>query len=196
MMKYIKNSILSASRLGFRTNSSTELAVTSIYDKLLQNMDDKKVTCLIFLDSQKAFDSVDHTIILKKLNHYGFRGSTLNFFKSYLENCRICIKSNGTKSMFYNVSEGEPQGSVLGPILLLLYVNGLRNVSKFETTLFADDTNLHLSNTSLQQLQIDVSREINKTDDGSQKNRLTLNYSKSNYMILSKNVSKTAHFKP
>ena len=82
MMNYInKNKILSASRFGFRTNCSTDLAVTSIYDKLLQNMDDKKVTCSIFLDLQKAFDSVDHTIILKKLNHYGFRGSTKNFFK-------------------------------------------------------------------------------------------------------------------
>ena len=107
------------------------------------------------------------------------------FLKSYLENCRICIRSNGTKSDFFNVSHGGPQGSVLGPILFLLYVNDLPNVSKFETTLFADDTNLHLSNTSLQQLQIEVSREINKVDKWITKNRLTLNYSKSNYMILS-----------
>ena len=78
MMNYInRNKILSASQFGFRTNSSTDLAGTSIYNKLLQNMDDKKVTCSIFLDLQKAFDSVDHTIILKKLNHYGFRGSIL-----------------------------------------------------------------------------------------------------------------------
>ena len=93
------------------------------------------------------------------------------------------------------MSHGVPQGSVLGPTLFLLYVNDLPNVSKFETMLFADDTNLHLSNTSLQQLQIEVSREINKVDKWMTKNRLTLNYSKSNYMILSKNVSKTAHFK-
>ena len=106
-------------------------------------MDDKKVTSSIFLDLQKACDSVDHTIILKKLNHYGFRENTQNFFKSYLENCRICIKSNGTKSNFYNVSHG------LGLILFLIYVNDLSNVSKFETMLFADNTNLHLSNTSL-----------------------------------------------
>ena len=118
-----------------------------------------------------------------------------SFFKSYLENRRICIMSNGTKSDFFNVSHGVPQGLVLGPILFLLYENDLPNVSKFETTLFADDTNLHQSNTSFQQLQIEVSKEINKVDEGMTKNRLTLNYSKSNYMILSKNDSKTAHFK-
>ena len=169
MMNYInKNKILSASQFGFRTNSLTDLAVTSIYityDKLLQNIDDKKVTCSIFLDLQKAFDSVDHTFILKKLNHYGFRGSILNFLKSYSGNRRICIRSNGTKSDFFNLSHGVPQGSVLGSILFLLYVNDLPDVSKFETTLFADDNNLHPSNTSLQQLQIEVSREINKVDE-------------------------------
>ena len=80
MVNYVnKNKLLLASQFGFRTNSSAELTVTSIYDKLLQNMDDKKVTCYIFLDLQKAFDSDDHTIILKKLNHCGFRGSTPKF---------------------------------------------------------------------------------------------------------------------
>ena len=141
-------------------------------------MDDKKVICSIFLNLRKAFDSVDHSIILKKLNYYGFRRSTLNFFKSYFENCRICIKSNGTKSIFYNVSHGVPQGLVLGPIIFSLYVNDLPNVFKFETTLFADDTNLNLSKICRQQLQIEISREIDKVDEWMTKNRLTLNYSK------------------
>ena len=115
----------------------------------------------------KGVDSVDHTIILKKLNHYGFCGSrpTLNFLKSYLENRRICIWSNGTKSNFYNVSHSVPQGSVLGPILFLLYVNNLPNVSKFQTTLFANEANLQPSNTSLQQLLVEVLRKINKVDE-------------------------------
>ena len=80
MMSFIdKNSILTSSQFGFRTSSSIELAVTSIYDELLQHLDDNKLTRSIFLDLRKAFDSVDHSILLKKLNHYGFRGNTLNF---------------------------------------------------------------------------------------------------------------------
>ena len=159
MMSFIKkNGILTSSQFGFTINSSTELAVTSIYD-------DNKVTCSIFLVLRKAFDSVDQTILLKKLNHYEFHGSALKFFESYLKNRKICMKVDNILSRFYSVSCGVPQGSVLGPILFLLYVNDLPNVSKFKTTLFADDTNLHMSHSDLSLLQMEVSQEINKVDD-------------------------------
>ena len=86
IMKFMnKNNILTGSQFDFKTNNSTELAVTSIYDKLLQNLDDKKVTCSIFLYSKKALDSVDHCVILKKLCHYGFRGNILLFFEDYIK---------------------------------------------------------------------------------------------------------------
>ena len=91
MMKFMnKNNTLSDSQFGFGTNNSTKLTVTSIYDKLLQNLYHKKVTCSIFLDLKKAFDSVDHCVILKKLCHYEFRGNILLFFEDYLKNCKIC----------------------------------------------------------------------------------------------------------
>ena len=124
-MKFInKNNILSDSQFSFRTSSSTEMAVTSIYDKLLQNLDDKKITCSIFLDLRKAFDSVHHDIILKKQHHYGFRGrpTILSFFQDYLNNRKICTKIDEKPSSFHSVKYGVPQGSVLGPILFLLYV--------------------------------------------------------------------------
>ena len=94
MMKFInKNNILSASQFSFRTSSSTEMAVTSIYDKLLHNLDDKKITCSIFLDLRKAFDSVLYDIILKKLHHFGFRGTILSFFQDYLKTAKSVPKS-------------------------------------------------------------------------------------------------------
>ena len=84
MMKFMnKNNIFTDFQFGFKTNNLTELAVTSIYDKVLQNLDDKKVTCSIFLDIKKTFDSVDHCVILKKLCHYGFRDNILLFFEDY-----------------------------------------------------------------------------------------------------------------
>lgn len=196
MTKFLnKNDVLTSSQFGFRTSSSTELAVTSIYDKLLQNLDENKITCSIYLDLRKAFDSVNHSIILKKLNHYGFRGSILSFFESYLKNRKICTKLDGKVSTLCDVSYGVPQGSVLGPLLFLLYVNDLPNVSKFKTTLFADDTNLHLSHSNSKYLQQQVSQEIVKIDEWMRKNKLTLNYEKSNFMIIGNKLSKTNGFK-
>ena len=90
LMSFIdKNSNLTSCQFGFRTSSLTELAVTSIYDEQLQHLNDNKLTCSIFLDLRKAFVSVDHSILLKKLNHYGFRGNTLKFFEFYLKNRKI-----------------------------------------------------------------------------------------------------------
>ena len=104
MMKFInKNNIFSDSQFGFRTSSSTEMTVTSIYNKLLQNLDNKKITCSIFLDLRKAFDSVHHDIILKKLHHHGFRGTILSFFEDYLNNRKICTKINEKTSSFHSV---------------------------------------------------------------------------------------------
>ena len=105
VMSFIdKNSILTSSQFGFRTSSSAELAVTSIYDELLQHLDDNKLTCSIFLDLRKAFESVDHSILLKNLNHNGFRGNTLKFFESYLKNRKICTKLHDTMPRFHSIS--------------------------------------------------------------------------------------------
>jgi len=116
--------------------------------------------------------------LLQKLYHYGFRGPALNFFHSYLEKQMICLKIKGNISNFYEVEYGVPQGSVLGPLLFFLYVNDLPNASKFETTLFADDTNLHLSDQNIKSLHSKVSQEIGKIDSWMKINKLTINYKK------------------
>ena len=96
IMEFIdNNNILSSNQHGFRANNSTELAVTTIYDEFLENLDRKLYTCAIFLDIKKAFDTIDHQILLKKLyHHYGFRRKIWNILKSYLENRKICTKIN------------------------------------------------------------------------------------------------------
>ena len=160
-------------------------------------MDDRPVIPITLLENKpKVFaPSIVYCIILKKLCHYGFRGNILLFFEDYLKNRKICTCLNGMKSIFHEVSFGVPQGSVLGPILFLLYVNDLPNVSNFKTTLFADDANLNMSHSSIQTLQLLVNQEINKVDEWLKNNKLTLNYKKSNYMIIGNNHSKTNKFK-
>ena len=112
---------------------------------------------------RKAFDTVNHEIRLVKLEHYGIRDNVLNWFQSYLSNCKQYVSINGESSEPLEINCGVPQGSVLGPLLFLLYINDLPNISKvLDFYLFADDTNIYYESNSIQDLEKTINKELNK----------------------------------
>ena len=180
------NDILTYHQFGFRKSYSTELAATNLYDSLLENLDKKNITCAIFLDLAKAFDSVNHRILLQKLEKYGIRGIPLKFIESYLSNRYQYVKMNEKSSKLECINIGIPQGSILGPLLFLLYINDLPNASNFFVKLFADDTFLSLSSQNFKELKKKTNNEVKKIFNWLIANKLTLNIKKSKFMIISK----------
>ena len=187
MLNFInKNNLLTSEQFGFTTISSTEQAITTIFDALLDNLNNKQYTCAIFLDIKKAIYTIDYQTLLKKLYHYGFRGKFWNILKSYLENRKMCTILNKNKSKRSKITHGIPQGSVLGSLLFLLYVNDLPLASKFKSISFADGAYLHVPHQNLKTVQFRVNKEIKKVYYWMPMNKLTLNYSKCKYVIISK----------
>ena len=187
-----KFNLLSENQFGFRAKFSTEYAVLDIYEKLLKNLSDKKSTCAIFLDLAKAFDSVSHDILLKKLRKYGIRGNVFKLFESYLSSRSQFVKCGNTMSSLVNILFGVPQGSILGPLLFLIYINDLPHATNFFVRLFADDTFLCAQENNLEKLQTTVNHELSKVYNWLAANKLTLNVSKSKFMLITnrKNISK------
>nr|CAB3266990.1 reverse transcriptase [Phallusia mammillata] len=179
-----KNGMLTTHQYGFRCNRSTSLAIYDIHERVLAALDQKKYTCAIFLDLSKAFDTVDHRVLLWKLEHqYGIRGSPLELFRSYLSHRKQCTRIENVTSKLLNVTCGCPQGSSLAPLFFSLYINDLPTASKFTTKLFADDTCLSMSSESLTDLQANVNKELVYVDNWMRHNKLSLNTSKTTYLL-------------
>ena len=146
-----------------------------MYDDLLNNADKKYYSCFLFLDQSKAFDTVDHNILLQKMSHQcGIRGLANKFFESYLSNRFQYVRKKNSRSKRAKIIYGVSQGSNL----FLMYIDGLPKSTCFNTTLFADDTYLSLSSSSLIRLKTQVNNEINKVDKWLRSNKLSLNYKK------------------
>ena len=128
---------------GFRQKCSASHVLINLIENTRQALDEGDIGCGIFVDLQKAFDTVDHEILLSKLDCYGIWGISNNWFKSYLSNRKQFVFTNGYNSGLAEIKCGVPPGSVLGPLLFLLYINDLNQAMKFcKVHLFADDTNL------------------------------------------------------
>ena len=183
-----EHNILYIYQFGFRKNNSTAFALMEIIENIKESIDKGKYGCGIFIDLKKAFDTVNHKILLQKLEHYGIRGNILRWFGSYLTNRKQYVFHNGVQSEVRDITCGVPQGSVLGPLLFLLYINDLPNISnKLKFFLFADDTNIYYESTDLVELETTINKEIKKLSLWLNINRLALNIGKTNFAIFRAN---------
>ena len=174
-----------------RKGSSTSHSLIEITEKIKESIDNGKFGCGIFIDLKKAFDTVNHKILLTKLDHYGIRGNILKWFESYLSDRKQYVFYNGISSDIKSITCGVPQGSVLGPLLFLLYINDLPNISEKVFFLFADDTNIYYESDNLMELEKTVNEELKKLCLWLNLNRLALNVGKTNFVIFRANKKLT-----
>ena len=170
---------------GFRKGHNTNHPILHVLKKIFNSLDsgNPKYTLSIFIDIKKAFDTVDHSILLKKLKFYGFHGITLTWFENYLGNGYQYVSIDGVDSPIREMTCGVPQGSVLGPLLFLIFINDLPSSTTLFTLLFAGDTTFQISSNNFTDLYRIANEEIEKASVWFKANKLTLNISKTKYMI-------------
>ena len=185
LLKFInKHQIFNKHQFGFRDKHSTFMALIILLENLVNAIDNGKCAVGIFLDFQKAFDTVDHCILLDKLYFYGIRGQAFDWFSSYLHNRQQLVNYCGCESDLKSIKCGVPKGSILGPLLFLLYINDLPQVSEyFMPILFADDTNLFATGYNLNDIVSEINKEIANIYAWVKANKLSLNIDKTNFML-------------
>ena len=185
LLSFLKlNNIISKDQYGFMEGLSTFDALNSLTQHVHDSLNTKNSSICIYIDFQKAFDTVNHSILLKKLEFYGIRGNLLNWMRSYLSNRTQATIYENSMSTSLPLHSGVPQGSILGPIMFLIYINDLSNIfDGIITKLFADDSSLLLCGPDLVQLIFKANKELRKFYIWCISNRLSIHLSKTKYMI-------------
>lgn len=182
---------------GFRPQSNTLTATIDLVTKIKVSIDQKNIVLGVFIDLKKAFDTISHPILLEKLKEAGLGGTVLKMFQSYLENRKQIVKIGEYQSSLRNVTFGVPQGSILGPLLFLIYINNLSQIGlKGDATLYADDTSLFYYGNSLNDIISDAQSDLNLLSKWFKHNMLTVNVSKTNYIIFSPKNKKLSNHPP
>ena len=197
--KIIQNRLLSflqkqasflKTQYGFRHSHSTYMAIMNMVESVREAWEKNEYCLGIFVDFKKAFDTVDFSILFSKLENLGIRGLPLALIKSYFRNRRQFVVYRGSESSLWDILVGVPQGSILGPLFFLIYINDLSRISNlFQCILFADDTNLFISNKTRISLYKEANNELEKFSLWVAHNRLTLNLGKTEFIEFSKSVS-------
>ena len=188
---FTANSILFDKQFGLRAGHSTEHALLELIDQICYSFDDKNYFLGIFIELSKAFDIADHSILLKKLEHYGIKGRSLSWFQSYLSNRKKYIEyKQGNKTgntELSNIICGVPQRSILGPLLLIIYVNNLCQRSEFlKLIMFADDRNVFSKSKTVNTLFLEANMELKRFSEWFQTNKLSLNEDKTRFTLFYK----------
>ena len=183
-----ENNLITNSQHGFRSNHSTNTALLHLTEDVRQMLDRGLAVGLIALDLSKAFDTINHKILINKLKALNLGHGVISFFSNYLTNRTFVVKVNNQMSKLYRTSMGVPQGSVLGPLLFSLYMNNLPNVIKeSRTVMYADDTTLYFGSKFPSNIQISLGTDIEILEQWFATNKLRLNAKKTEFMIIANN---------
>ena len=188
------NNLFSRHQYGFLKKSSTEIAVLNLVDDVLRSFSEGKYVLALFVDLAKAFDSMDRNLLLLKLERYGLAPSAIQWFRSYFSNRKQRTLVNGSLSDLASIDHGVLQGSILGPVLFTIFINDLPCVSHFSKfILYADDTTIYHSSPDLESLFSNLNSELIAINEWFVRNRLTVNFDKTNYIIFHSSRRPVSH---
>lgn len=193
LLDYVTNNdILTNYQSGFRENYSCEAALQYLLNEWMDNNDKDLVTVTVFLDFKRAFETIDRKRLLNKLENYGIGGMVLSWFENYLTNRKQNVRCGEIQSEDIQVNCGVPQGSILGPLLFILYINDIEKVVRHcKLHLFADDTIMYIAGSDAQDVQHKLSEDLKNVTKWLQQNKLALNATKTKAMMLGKEGQKT-----